>query len=125
MQDLDLRHANALYEPGSHQRPMIAGLFPVAERRVVLGVAQRSIVFLTRDTAHRILREVGYLESAWTIANIYLESLGAPTLGDGRSSVVGLSQETTCYVSLQYFAEKDPFADYVVHEVAHIFRRIH
>jgi len=32
-----------------------------------------------------------------------------------------MSEETTCYVSPQYFAEADPFADFIVHEVAHIF----
>jgi hypothetical protein len=32
-----------------------------------------------------------------------------------------LSEETTCYVSPEYFAEDDPFADFIVHEVAHIF----
>src|SRR6185295_7759090 len=31
------------------------------------------------------------------------------------------SEATTCYVSPDYFADDDPFADFVVHEVAHIF----
>ena len=35
--------------------------------------------------------------------------------------VVGMSEETTCYVSLAHFAEEDEFADYVVHEAAHVF----
>jgi hypothetical protein len=34
---------------------------------------------------------------------------------------VGLSEETTCYVSPDYFVEDDPFADFIVHEAAHIF----
>src|ERR1039457_5205527 len=29
--------------------------------------------------------------------------------------------ETTCFVSPEYFAADDPFADFIVHEVAHIF----
>jgi len=33
----------------------------------------------------------------------------------------GLVSIATCFVSPQYFAEEDPFADFVVHEVAHIF----
>jgi hypothetical protein len=32
-----------------------------------------------------------------------------------------LSEETTCYVSAEYFVEDDPFADFIVHETAHIF----
>ncbi len=34
---------------------------------------------------------------------------------------MGVSQETTCYVSPEYFGENDPFADFIVHEAAHIF----
>jgi hypothetical protein len=101
--------------------PMIAGLFPATERQVVLDVAERSIVFLTREAAHETIRETPFLSSAWTIANVYLHSLGAPTLGEEASPIVGLNLERKCYVSLEYFADDDPFADYVVHEVAHIF----
>jgi hypothetical protein len=32
-----------------------------------------------------------------------------------------MSVETTCYVSLAYFADDHPYSDYVVHEAAHIF----
>jgi hypothetical protein len=34
---------------------------------------------------------------------------------------VGLSEETTFFVSSEYFDEEDPFADFVVHEAAHVF----
>ena len=51
---------------------------------------------------------------------MYLLSLRAPLLGNERRAV-GLSEEMKCYVSLEYFTETDPFADYIVHEVAHIF----
>jgi hypothetical protein len=101
-------------------QPMITGLFPATERQVMLAMAERSIFFLTRENTHRLIHETAYLHSAWTIANIYLHSLRVPMLGDA-SQVVGLSEETKCYVSLEYFSERDPLADYVVHEVAHIF----
>jgi hypothetical protein len=101
--------------------PMINGLFPATERQVVLQAAECSIVFLTCEAADQIIREVPYLESAWTIANVYLNSLGAPMLGNEAMQIVGLSLERKCYVSTEYFAEKDPFADYITHEVAHIF----
>jgi hypothetical protein len=101
--------------------PMIAGLFPRTEQATVLGVAERSIVFLTREAACRAIRETMFLSSARTIANVYLHSLRAPTLGDEPSQILGFNLETECYVSMDYFAEPDPFADYVIHEVAHIF----
>lgn len=102
-------------------QPMITGLFPTSERPAVLDMAEHSIIFLTRENTHRLIQEVNYLSSAWTLANIYLYSLRAPTLGDSSSQIVGVSEETKCYVSLEYFAEKSLLADYVVHEVAHIF----
>jgi hypothetical protein len=46
---------------------------------------------------------------------------GAKLLGDDAPDIVGFSVDATCFVSPQYFAEEDPFADFVVHEVAHIF----
>jgi hypothetical protein len=51
----------------------------------------------------------------------YLSSVGAPLLGTEAPSIVGLSVETTCFVSAGYFEDDDPFADFVVHEVAHVF----
>ena len=100
--------------------PMIHGLFRADERETMLATVERSIVFLTCESIERIVREAAYLETAWTLANMFLSSLRAPRLSDNVAPV-GLSVETTCYVSLEYFAEDDPFADYVVHEVAHIF----
>ena len=99
---------------------MIAGLFAIAERPVLLSMAERSIVFLTPENIHHLIHETAYPHTAWTLANIYLYSLQVPTLGD-RSPVVGLCEETKCYVSMEYFGEKGSLADYVVHEVAHIF----
>ncbi|MEZ2311570.1 hypothetical protein AB6809_33595 [Paraburkholderia sp. RCC_158] len=55
------------------------------------------------------------------VANIYLESLGVPPLSGHARNIVGLSQEATCYISATYFREADPFADFVVHEAAHVF----
>ena len=75
----------------------------------------------TRNSIDVTLRSLDRSGSASDLANLYLNSLGAELLGDGTPSIVGLSEETTCYVSLEYFRESDPFADFVVHEIAHIF----
>ena len=98
---------------------MVTGLFPAAERGVVLDVAERSVVFLTKE-ATRAIQEVGSLHTAWQIANIYLDSLRSRSLGRPQK-ILGLNESQVCYVSMAYFSEDDPFADYVVHEVAHIF----
>lgn len=101
--------------------PMIQGLFPRREQGVVLELLERSVVFVTPENIETVLRQTGFLSTAWEVANIYLASIGAAPLGGRAWSVVGLSVDTTCYVSLEYFTEDDPFADYVVHEAAHVF----
>lgn len=101
--------------------PMVRGLFPRIEQDQVLATLEKSVVFLTSANIEPLLLEHGYDSSAWTLANLYLASLGADLLGEEAPRLVGLSEETTCYVSPDYFAEDDPFADFIVHEAAHIF----
>jgi len=101
--------------------PMVRGLFPRVEQDEVLATLEKSVVFLTSANIEALLLEHGYDSSAWTLANLYLASLGADLLGEDAPRLVGLSEETTCYVSPDYFAEDDPFADFIVHEAAHIF----
>jgi len=100
---------------------MVRGLFPPAEQETVLRRLERSVVFLTRDNIERILFDQSFDHSAWTLANLYLASVGSELLGDGAPRLVGISEETTCFVSAEYFADDDPFADFIVHETAHIF----
>jgi hypothetical protein len=42
-------------------------------------------------------------------------------LADDAPLIVGLSEETTCYVSMDYFRPNHRFDDFVVHEAAHVF----
>jgi hypothetical protein len=102
--------------------PMVRGLFPRVEQDVVLSLVERSVVFLTPGNTEAVLRkEMRWPRSAWDIANLYLGGIGADLLSEDAPRLLGLRQETTCYVSPAYFQEDDPFADFVVHEVAHIF----
>ena len=101
--------------------PMVRGLFRRDEQETVLAVMEKSLVFLTPTNIEQVLLECTWPHSAWDLANMYLGSMGAPLLGPDAPQIVGLSEGTTCYVSLTYFADDDPFADFVVHEAAHIF----
>jgi hypothetical protein len=102
--------------------PMARGFFAVAEREPVQRVLEQSVIFLTADNIHGLIASSRWLRTAWRIANIYLDSIGAEPLGrDEDFQAVGLGEETFSYVSLRYFSEDDPFADYVVHEMAHLF----
>ena len=101
--------------------PMVRGLFPKAEQDTVLSLLERSVVFLTSETIGPTLLGCEWLSSAWKLANLYLGSVGAELLGQDAPELVGYSEDTTCFVSLDYFRHEDPFADFVVHEIAHIF----
>ena len=101
--------------------PMVRGLFPRAEQDIVLALIERSVAFVTPDSIEAVLLGCEDPGSAWDIANLYLSSVNAEFLGRGAPDIVGFSEETACYVSPAYFEKGDPFADFVVHEVAHIF----
>jgi hypothetical protein len=101
--------------------PMVRGLFPAREQDAVLKLLERSIVFLTPASILPVLRRRVWPRTAWSLANLYLGSIGAELLSPEAPRIVGLSEETTCYVSPEYFAEKNRFADFVVHEAAHVF----
>jgi hypothetical protein len=101
--------------------PMVTGLFPERERGVVLSALKRGVCILTRDNLESVLRGTEYPETAWTLANIYLRAAGSVPLSDDAPLVVGLGEGTTSYVSAAYFDERDAFADFIVHEAAHVF----
>lgn len=102
--------------------PMVRGLFPAAEREAVLAVLERSVVFVTGGTLGPLLRGCSFLSTAWKLANLYLASVGAELLGEEAPEIVGLSEETQCFVSTEYFREGgDRFADFILHETAHVF----
>ena len=100
---------------------MVRGLFPRCEQETVLDVLGRSVVFLTPANIDSALGGMTWLKTAWDLANLYLGSFGAALLSARAPRLVGLSEETRCYVSADYFREEKRFDDFVVHEVAHIF----
>ena len=102
-------------------RPMVTGLFPDAQRELLLDTLQRGVYVLTSDNIESILRDTPWISTAWTLADMYLRAAGARPLGPNAEYVVGLSEETTSYVTVAYFREDDPFADFIVHEAAHVF----
>jgi hypothetical protein len=101
--------------------PLVCGLFPSVEREVVLGVMESSIVFLTPATIAAVLESTPWLTTAWKLANLYLASVDAELLSGDAPRILGLSEEITCYLSVEYFRTGNRFDDYVVHEAAHIF----
>ena len=101
--------------------PMVRGLFPSKEQRIMLDLFKKSLVFVTHDNIEQIITQINWMSTAWQIANLYLGSLDLPGLDGKPVRFVGLSEETTFFVSMSYFEEENPFADYVLHEAAHVF----
>ncbi|QDX80898.1 hypothetical protein B9N43_06355 [Denitratisoma sp. DHT3] len=114
--DLDLRQF-------AHQKfsGMVKGLFPKAEQAIVISMLESSVVFLTPRNIASVLREMPWLGTAWDLANLYLASHSVELLSDEAVPILGLSIETTCYVSTDYFRSTNPFDDFVLHEAAHVF----
>jgi len=101
--------------------PMVDGLFSRPERAAVLATLEASVVFLTADNIEHVLLGQRWLHTAWHLANLFLASVEAELLGPDAQAIVGLSEETTCFVSAVYFRERDRMEDFVIHEAAHIF----
>jgi len=101
--------------------PMVRGLFPRVEQQTVLAVLERAFVFLTPGRVRSVLLETRWNRTAWDLANLYLGSTGADLLDREDDGILGLSEETTCYVSCRYLSRQRGFDDWVVHEAAHVF----
>ncbi|MDR5734034.1 hypothetical protein QCE47_17125 [Caballeronia sp. LZ025] len=101
-------------------KPMVHVLFSATERELIFRTLVSGIVVLTPNNIVQVLTKETWPSTAWTVAGIYLDSLGATPLREESARVVGTSQDTTCYVSPAFFRDTDPFADYVVHEAAHV-----
>ena len=101
--------------------PMVGGLFPQEERSVVLDMLSHSAVFLMPDNVDTVLRQSRWLGTAWDLANLYLAGFDRELLSEQAPLLAGLSEETTCYLSLDYFHTEDTFEDFLVHEAAHVF----
>jgi hypothetical protein len=102
-------------------RPMVCGLFPAKERQVLLDLFEKAPVFVSGDNIEQLISETDSLSTARQIADLFLGSLGLPGLDDQPVGFVGFSEETRFYVSMHYFKDSNPFADWVVHEAAHVF----
>jgi len=121
-QPAELAHLDVVAFTRTKVGPMVRGLFPGREQAAVLDVLGRAVVFLSPANILTVLREERWLSTAWDLANLYLRSFGAELLGADAPELLGLAEETRCYVSVEYLRPgNDRFADFIVHEAAHVF----
>ena len=64
----------------------------------MLGVLERSVVFLSPAAIDMVLSETPWPSTAWNLANLCLASYGAELLSADAPRIVGLALGTTCYV---------------------------
>jgi hypothetical protein len=68
-----------------------------------------------------VVTETAWDHTAWSLANLYLGSIGAPLLAPDAPRLLGLSAERTCYLAADTVVRREPFVDVLVHEAAHMF----
>jgi hypothetical protein len=81
----------------------------VPERVVVIDVDSFAII------ANRVC-----LDTAWRLANVLLDDVGAPPLSDDTPTLDGVCAHGRAWVTGRAFAPPGPFADVLAHEVAHL-----
>jgi len=99
--------------------PMVRGLFSRSKHESILNLLERSAVLVTDANVEDIIRGAPSLSTGWNVANFYLVGVGAEALG-GTGSYAGFSTNLKCYVTPEYFEQKEPFVDFLIHECAHV-----
>lgn len=92
---------------------------PAEKRRIVESNLISRVKLVSPATIEKHIQEEPWLNTAWDMANLLFGSIGLRPLGRYRR-VLGFCPGNVCYVSLDYLRDDDPFADYVVHETAHV-----
>ena len=74
----------------------------------MLRTRKKFVVFLTEENIEQVLVGQTWLYTARSLQSRYLASVEAELLGPDAPDLLGLSQETTCYVTATCFGEHAP-----------------
>jgi hypothetical protein len=99
-------------------RPMLCGLF-VEEGELVCAALRTRIVVLTARGFGEVVRSVP-LRTAWELANLLLDDLGAPPLADDVPALDGMCVAGRAWLLPGEILADPGYPDVVVHEVAHL-----
>jgi hypothetical protein len=100
--------------------PMVRGLVPPPVQAAALRRLVAAVKLVTPGTVKEVLRGVSFLSTAWDVANLYLDAVGAKPLHAEGWAPLGLAAGDECYVSVHYVTKSGPLDDFVVHEAAHM-----
>jgi hypothetical protein len=97
---------------------MILGLFPKADREVIISMIVDCFTLLTDENIESALYTTSKLHTAWVLANLYLASSGSDFIGNYTLGEVGITEGLKCFVSPRYL--NTDVEDFVVHQAAHL-----
>lgn len=103
-------------------RPMVEGLFSAVEAPAVLECLPACVVVLTPASYPELIRSLPP-RTAWDLANLLLDAMGAPPLSDDTPELDGMSHDTSGYVLPSAFAPAEA-SDVLVHEIAHLLHSL-
>src|SRR4030095_671989 len=99
--------------------PLLRGLFDADEAAKLLSALPERVVVLSPSTFAAQVSDLP-LRMAWDLANVLLDAVGAPPLGDDAPELDGLCDAGRAFVLPAALRSEEPFPDVVVHEVAHL-----
>ncbi|MFN7147582.1 MAG: hypothetical protein ACK4YP_27690, partial [Myxococcota bacterium] len=103
--------------------PLVYGMFDAAEAGVLVEPLAARVVVVTPSTFGALVEDVP-LRTAWDLANLLLDDLGAPPLADDTPSLDGLCAAGRAWVPPRAFAADDAFPDVVVYGAAHLLHHV-
>lgn len=98
--------------------PMVRGLLG-AEAGPVLEWLPSTVRILTPDTYPALIATLPP-RTAWDLANVLLDAIGAPPLADDTPELEGLAGAGCCHVLPDTFRAPGALDDVLVHELAHV-----
>lgn len=98
--------------------PMVRGLLG-ADAAAVLDWLPSSVRVLTPSTYPTLIATLPP-RTAWDLANVLLDAIGAPPLADDTPELEGLAGAGCCHVLPDAFRAPGPLDDVLVHELAHV-----
>jgi hypothetical protein len=99
--------------------PLIEGMFDPDDAAKLLSTLPERVVVLTPSTFAAQVSDLP-LGMGWDLANVLLDAVGAPPLGDDAPELDGLCDAGRAFVLPAALRSEQPFPDVVVHEVAHL-----
>lgn len=99
--------------------PMVRGLLPPSEAALVLRKLPANVFVVTPQRYPELIRGIPP-RTAWSLANLLLDAVGAPPLADDTPELDGLCEGSRSFVLPTAFLPQEGTDDILVHEFSHL-----